>query len=113
MSTTVIPINHPFALEYPATSARPHPIRNGDHYRFDFPNGYSASVVRFSGDIGFRGGSYGADDGLWELAVMRDGHCNYDTPITDDDLGHLTEIEVAPLVEQVRALPAPGQEATT
>ena len=108
MSTTTTPNNHPFALEYQATMARTHAAGNGEQYRFEFHNGYTASVVRFGGPWGFRfGGSYGADDGLWELAVVRDGHCVYDTPITDDVLGNLTKGEVAHLVEQVRALPNP------
>ena len=108
MSPTILPSNHPFALEYQATMSRVHPAGNGEHYRFDFLNEYSASVVRFTGPFGLRfGGSYGADTGLWELAVMRDGRCVYDTPITDDVLGNLTKGEVAHLVEQVRALPNP------
>lgn len=67
-------------------------------HRFDFPNGYTASVVRHSG-------SYGSDRGLWELAVMHNGDLVYDTPITDDVIGHLGESDVDALLDKVAALP--------
>ena len=52
---------------------------------FKFDNGYGASVVRHRG-------SYGFDEGLYELAVARfdefDGYeFVYDIPITGDVLG--------------------------
>ena len=73
---------------------------------FRFPNGYGASVVQFPY-------SYGGDEGLWEMAVIRySGEDNdafsltYDTPITDDVLGHLSEQDVDALLDQVAALEA-------
>ena len=85
---------------------RPHPAGMGGVQKlFRFPNGYGASVVQFPG-------SYGGDDGLWEMAVIRykgedidTFSLAYDTPITDDVLGHLTERDVDVLIEQVAALP--------
>ena len=58
-------------------------------YRFD--NGFGASVIR-----GPR--TYGGPEGLFELGVI-EWHGNvwdltYDTPITDDVLGWLTEDDV-------------------
>ena len=60
--------------------------------------------------------SYGIESGLWELAVIRySGEDNdafslaYDTPITDDVLGHLSEQDVDALLEQVAALEAPNK----
>jgi hypothetical protein len=65
----------------------------------DFANGYGASVI-----IGR--GSYGGEDGLYELAVMKDGSLCYDTPITDDVVGRLSEQDVTELLARIEALPA-------
>ena len=71
-------------------------------YRFD--NGFGASVVRHYF-------SYGHEDSLWELAVIkfRDNETNsfslnYDTGITDDIIGHLTEQDVEDLLERIKSL---------
>jgi len=66
-----------------ALKFEPHPFTHGVAAKMDFPNGYTASVV-----------SYGGDQGLYELAVMRDDEVVYDTPITSDVLSHLTPEEV-------------------
>ncbi len=72
-----------------------------------FDNGYGVSVVRFTSPFGF-GGSYGADEGLYEVAVIKgtedDWNICYDTPITDDVLGHLSEEEVEVLLYEVENL---------
>lgn len=68
----------------------------GSQWKFRFPNGYGASVI----DDG-----YGAEAGLYELAVLRGGHIVYDTPITDDVLGWLTEDQVTEALDQIEALP--------
>lgn len=74
-------------------------INGGVQHRFSYPNGYGASVVRHLY-------SYGNESGLWELAVLgRDGRLTYDTPITGDVLGHLTEHEVAATLDAIAALP--------
>lgn len=78
------------------------PRRNtlpGVRAQHEFPNGYSASVVR-----GF--GTYGSEEGLYELAVIADGRCVYDTPVTDDVLGYLAEDQVTAALAQIEALPA-------
>jgi len=90
-----------------ATTERPHPAGMGGVQKlFRFPNGYGASVVQFPY-------SYGGDSGLWELAVIRYSgedtdafSLTYDTPITDDVLGHLSEQDVDALLDQVAALEA-------
>jgi hypothetical protein len=57
---------------------------NGVAARMMFENGYGVSVVRHSF-------SYGGEAGLYELAVLDvDGEITYDTPVTDDVIGHLT-----------------------
>lgn len=67
--------------------------------RIGFPNGYGASVVR--GEF-----SHGGRDGLYELAVTAGNEIVYDTPITDDVLGHLTPDDVTKVLGQIEALPA-------
>lgn len=59
-----------------------------------FPNGYSISVVT---------GEY-AHGGM-EAAVLHGGEIVYDTPITDDVIGHLTPEGVTELMAQIAALP--------
>ena len=63
----------------------------------EFPNKYGVSVIQGAY-------SYGGDKGLYELAVMKDGHLCYDTPITSDVIGHLTEEEVTEIMQQVANL---------
>lgn len=69
-----------------------------------FGNGYGASVIQ-----GY--GSYGVDDKLYELAVIKaDGEDSkgwnicYDSGITDDVIGHMTEEEVTDILQQIEAL---------
>lgn len=72
-------------------------LSDGVQYKFKFENGYGASVIK-------RRGSYGFEKGLWELAVLNNGHLEYGTPITDDVLGSLTIEEVNSTLEQIKAL---------
>jgi hypothetical protein len=69
---------------------------------FFFPNEYGASVVR-SPMI-----SYGANDGLLELAVIKGNpdswNLTYDTYITDDVLGYLSVSEVEDYLLQISRL---------
>lgn len=83
------------------TPAETRPLYDGIQHRYRFPNGYGASVVRHYG-------SYGSDQGLWELAVTvnaEDDRLTYATPITDDVLGRLTEADVASTLNAIAALP--------
>lgn len=72
-------------------------------YRFE--NGFGASVVRFLG-------SYGGDEGKWELAVIHytgedeySFEVRFDTPITQTLLGFMTEAEVDETLAKIEALP--------
>ena len=66
--------------------------------RIMFDNGYGASVV-----VGPY--TYGGEDGLYELAVLdSNGKLTYETPITSDVEGYLTEDEVTKLLEQIQLL---------
>lgn len=69
--------------------------------RTEFPNGYGASVIR--GPY-----SYGGDEGLYELAVLKGGRVCYDTEITEDVLGHLTEADVTRLLGMIESLNEDG-----
>jgi hypothetical protein len=75
-----------------------HPIGVGVQCIVQYPNGYGASVVK--GEH-----TYGGRDGLYELAVFgKDGHITYDTPITNDVLGHLTEQDVEETLNKIKEL---------
>ena len=82
---------------------QPHPSipGNGVQALQFFDNGYGVSIVKFPG-------SYGAEEGLYELAVLKGVEENweicYDTPITEDVLGHLTEEHITNLLFQVQSL---------
>jgi hypothetical protein len=77
---------------------KPHPMGSGIISRIKFDNGYGASVV--TGPH-----TYGGDRGLYELAVLgSDGRLTYDTPVTDDVEGYLTEEDVTKLLTQIQNL---------
>jgi hypothetical protein len=61
---------------------------NGIMARMSFDNGFGVSVIKTLF-------SYGGEKGLYELAVLdSSGSITYDTTITDDVLGYLSEDEV-------------------
>ena len=84
------------------TPAEIKPLHNGKQFIFKFDNGYGASVVTHSM-------SYGGDD-EFELAVIistdNEGGWTlcYDTPITDDVIGHLTWQDAEEILTQIEAL---------
>ena len=58
---------------------------DGEQFVFMFPNGWGASVIRNTF-------SYGGKQGLWELAVLdKNEELCYDTEITGDVIGYLSE----------------------
>lgn len=71
---------------------------NSMKHIYKFSNGYGASVIQ-------SGYSYGHEDGLYELAVLKDGELCFSTPITGDILGYLTADEVAERLGQIEKLP--------
>jgi hypothetical protein len=80
-------IDHPMGAEY-----------GGIISRISFDNGYGASVVK--GPM-----SYGGKNGLYELAVLdSNGELTYDTPVTNDVEGYLSEEDVTKLLEQIQKL---------
>ena len=78
-------------------------VHGGYARRWEFDNGYGASVICHKY-------SYGNEDGLYELAVFKDGDITYDSPITNDVIGYLTPREVVMLLRDIEALPAEGVE---
>ena len=83
-------------------------LHNGEQWLCRYANGYGASVVCDPY-------SYGSNEELWELAVIRWRENNfdivYDTPVTDDVIGYLSEDDVAKLLCEIAALPAPAAPA--
>ena len=85
-------------------SIKPHMSGEGIHKLYFFDNGYGASVLNGRG-------SYGGQQGLWELAVLYDireslddyALC-YSTEVTDDVKGHLSEQEVEQLLVEIDSL---------
>ena len=74
------------------------PFMVGKKSRMHFDNGYGVSVVSHSY-------SYGGRDGLFEIAVLdKDGELTYDTPVTNDVIGYLTEEEVSGVMKEVQSL---------
>ena len=77
-------------------------LHGGVQKIFKFDNMYGASVVKHKY-------SYGGDAGLWELAVIKyqdedKWHIVYDTEITDDVIGYLTDGDVCILLKQIKHL---------
>lgn len=76
-------------------------INGGSQVIHKFENGYGASVVQHEF-------SYGSEDGLSELAVLKfdgdDWNLTYDTEITDDVIGYLTEEDVQDLLVRIEKL---------
>ena len=74
----------------------------GTQHLYRFANGYGASVVQGIG-------TYGGEQGKWELGVMKfdgeDYSLTYDTPVTGDVIGWLDPEGVAELLVKIAALP--------
>ena len=71
---------------------------SGKKSRIQFDNGYGASVVSHNF-------SYGGKQGLYEIAILdNEGQICYDTPITNDVIGHLTEEDVTEVLIKIQSL---------
>ena len=79
------------------------PLHSGIQYLEFFPNGYGVSIVNHEF-------SYKGNSGNWELAVVIGSkdkfELNYDTPITNDVLGWLSDDDVNEICIKVSELPA-------
>ena len=78
---------------------KPHSI-GGDHTQatMDFSNGYGVSVIT---------GSKFYTDRLhpYEVGVTWHGGLTYNTPITDDVIGHCNKASVTKIMKRVQSLP--------
>ena len=73
-------------------------IHDGHGYVYKFDNGFGASVVQHSG-------SYGGNQGLYEIAVLDSkGDLCYDTPITDDVIGYANEDKIKDTLDRIKSL---------
>jgi hypothetical protein len=76
-------------------------INGGEQIIYKFENNFGASVVRHNF-------SYGNEEGLWELGVIEftgdKWGLTYDTVITDDVLGHLSDEDVSELLIKIEQL---------
>jgi hypothetical protein len=74
------------------------PFMVGKKARMHFDNGFGVSVVSHSY-------SYGGRDGLYEVAVLdSNDELTYDTPVTNNVIGYLTEEDVTDVMKQVQDL---------
>jgi hypothetical protein len=76
-------------------------VNGGIQKLYKFDNGFGASVVSHRH-------SYGGNKGLWELAVLEfdgdDWSLTYDTPITNDVIGHLNEKDLDGFLNHIKQL---------
>lgn len=81
-----------------------HPSGDGVRATYQFMNGYGASIIRCEL-------SHGGPAGLFELAVLdRNYNVIYDTPVTNDVEGYLTEEDITNLLQQIESLPPRGYD---
>jgi hypothetical protein len=98
MNATTIPTNNFNTIVFEELKFQVHPMGTGKQCIVQFSNGYGASIVQGQH-------TYGGDRGLYELAVFgKDGQITYDTPITSDVLGHLSEQEVEKTLSDIKNL---------
>jgi hypothetical protein len=78
-------------------------LNGGTQVVHRFENNFGASVVRHNY-------SYGSEEGLFELAVLQffndsnEYELTYNTEITDDVLGHLTQEDVESLLDRIEKI---------
>jgi hypothetical protein len=74
----------------------PHSIGRGQHAVLEFDNGYGVSVLL--GDMFYSNGV-----NTYELGVLANGYLSYETPITDDVLGRVTEEEITKIMKELQS----------
>ena len=98
MQTKIRPVNNVNPTTFQELKFQDHTLVGRKQCIVQFPNGYGASIVQ--GEH-----TYGGKDGLYELAVFgKDGNISYDTPITNDVLGYLSEEDVEKILSDIKNL---------
>lgn len=99
MNGTLRPTTNLETIQFQELNFIPHQNGMGGRQAIvQFSNGYGASIVQTPY-------SYGGNNGLYELAVFgKDGNITYDTPITNDVLGYLTEEDVSETLKKIKEL---------
>lgn len=83
-------------LEFDQLNDAPYMV--GKKSRMHFDNGFGVSVVSHTY-------SYGGKRGLYEIAVLdKNGELTYDTPVTNDVIGNLSETGVTNIMKEVQEL---------
>jgi len=82
-----------------ASARQPYP----EQRIYEFRNGYGASVINHG---------YGAEAGLFELAVLDSTGTIVITPIADDVIGWLSEAKVQALLREISKLPKQTRKRT-
>jgi hypothetical protein len=98
MNKTVRPTNNLNTTKFKELIFQQHPTGMGKQCIVQFSNGYGASIVQGPH-------TYGGPNGLYEIAVFgKDGQITYDTSVTNDVLGYLSEQEVEKTLMDIKNL---------
>jgi hypothetical protein len=72
-------------------------VNGGNQWVFRFPNDYGASVVSHCF-------SYGLELAVVKFDELGQFELTYDTPVTDDVIGHMTEEELVDTLRKIKNL---------
>ena len=89
-------VMHPILLDAKSQYTK-EMFTNSKHAVMEFENGYSVSVI-----FGEQFCSNGID--TYEVAIIKDNHVCFDTPLTDNVLAYQTEDEVTEIMRKVQEL---------
>ena len=73
--------------------------QNNYRKKITFDNGYTASIIC----LGIY--SNGGEEGLFEIGILHNDELVYDTPLTNDVIGHLNFFEVVEVLNKIKNLP--------
>lgn len=86
-------------LKFSDLQFKPHPIAeyidpNAICAEVEFDNGYGISVIQ--------GKHFYCGRNTYEVAILKDGSLCYDTPLTDDVLGHQTKDDITKIMKELQ-----------
>ena len=88
---------HPILLDDKSSQDTKEMLVNSKHAVMEFENGYGVSVI-----FGEQFYSNGID--TYEVAIIKDNHVCFDTPLTDNVLAYQNENEVTEIMRKVQEL---------